>query len=176
MRYFHKVLENVQVLPIMAAIARQPDLWNKDDCRKTFDNSPHTKVDDILLRFGAKDGDDLEAISTPLMGRLPRVTDTVLDVMRLLNATRLGRVLVTRLAPGNKILPHADVLGKYAEYYTRYHLVLQGLSGSTFSCGDETVQMKTGELWWFDAHAEHSVSNNSQDDRVHLLMDIRIDP
>lgn len=176
MRYFYKLTEGVQVLPIMAAIARQPELWNRDDCRKTFEDSPHTQVDDILLRFGSKDGDGLEAVNLPALAQLPGVVDNVLNVMRLVQGVRLGRMLITRLAPGHKIAPHSDVKGAYSKYYTRYHLVLQGFPGSLFNCGDETVQMLTGELWWFDASAEHSVINNSRDDRVHMLIDVRIDP
>lgn len=160
----------------MTALARQPEIWDGDDCRKTFDHSPHAAIHDILLRFGGKDGDDLEAIDSPLMARLPKAKDDILNIMRLVNGSRLGRVVLTRLEPGKKILPHADVMGAYAKYYTRYHLVLQGLPGSLFNCGDETVNMRTGELWWFSARDEHSVTNNSQDDRVHMLIDVRIDP
>lgn len=175
MRYFYKLAEGVQVLPMMASIARQPNLWNGDNCRKEFEQSPHTQVDDILLRFGAKDGDNLEAVNTPAMAHVTGAMDNVLNIMRLVQGVRLGRVLITRLAPGKKIAPHADTQGKYSEYYTRYHLVLLGEPGSLFNCGDETVNMRTGELWWFDARAEHSVINNSKDDRVHMLIDVRID-
>jgi len=52
--------------------------------------------------------------------------------------------------------------------------VLQGLPGSLYKCGDETVEMLTGEIWWFDAHSTHEVLNNSAGDRVHLLVDVRI--
>lgn len=180
MRYFFKLAENVPVLPIMAALARQPELWNQDGLRKDFENSPHTQVDDILLRFGGINkglsvGDNLEAVDNPAMLKLPNVKKLVLDTMQLVGGSRLGRVIITRLEPGKKIAPHSDILGEYANYYTRYHLVLQGLPGSMFNCGDETVNMKTGELWWFDAHAEHSVINNSADDRVHMLIDVRVD-
>lgn len=175
MRYFYKLASGVAVLPLMAAVARNPGWWNGDNCRKEFENSPHTEVDDILLRFGSKDGNDLEAADGSLMAKLPGGKDLVLNVMRMVNGSRLGRVLITRVAPGGKILPHKDVMGEYAKYYTRYHLVLQGFPGSLFACGDETVQMMTGDLWWFDATAEHSVVNNSQDDRVHMLIDVRVD-
>lgn len=175
MRYFYKLSEGLQVLPVMAAIARQPELWNTDNCRKTFDDSPHTQVHDMLLRFGLKDGDDLEAVDTPLMSKLPNAKATALTIMQVVGGSRLGRVVVTKLEPGKKISPHSDVKGEYSKYYTRYHLVLQGMPGSLFNCGDETVQMMTGELWWFNASAEHSVINNSRDDRVHMLIDVRID-
>lgn len=175
MRYFYQLANNIRVLPLMAAIARQPDLWNQDKCRQEFDDSPHTQVDDILLRFGETDGDSLEATDRVAMTRLPDVKSEILNIMRVIQGTRLGRVIITRLEPGKKILSHADIKGKYTEYYTRYHLVLQGMPGSLFTCGDETVNMLTGELWWFDQHAEHSVTNNSKDDRVHMLIDVRVD-
>lgn len=179
MRYFFKLAENIQVLPIMAALARQPGLWNADNCRREFDNTPHLATDDVLLRFGVKGsttpGEDLEAIDRPVMGQLPGVREQVLNIMRLVNGSRLGRVIITRLEPGKKILAHKDVMGAYSEYYTRYHLVLQGFPGSMFNCGDETVHMLTGELWYFNAREEHSVTNNSKDDRVHMLIDVRID-
>jgi hypothetical protein len=181
MRYFYRLADNIRILPIMAAIARQPGLWNEDNTRQTFDQSPHAQVNDILLRFGSTKagqdiGNDLEAVDRPAMRALPNIKDECLNVMRVVNGSRLGRVIITKLEAGKKIAPHSDVLGEYAKYYTRYHLVLQGLPGSLFVCGDETVCMQTGELWWFDASAEHSVINNSKDDRVHMLIDVRIDP
>lgn len=176
MQYFFRLVEGIQVMPLMAALARQPELWNTDDCRREFEHTPHAATSDVLLRFGSTDGNDLEAMDRAAMGRLPEIKKMLLDVMRLVNGSRLGRVVITRLEPGKKILPHADTMGEYAKYYTRFHLVLQGLPGSLFTCGDETVNMRTGELWYFDAAAEHAVMNNSADDRVHLLIDVRIDP
>lgn len=182
MRYFYRLVENVRVLPLVAAIARQSQLWNADNCRREFEGTPHAATDDILLRFTMPEGglqshaNSLEAVDTVAMLKLPDVKSELLNIMRLVNGSRLGRVIVTRLEPGKKILSHKDVLGEYSKYYTRYHLVLQGMPGSLFTCGDETVNMLTGELWWFDASAEHSVINNSKDDRIHMLIDVRIDP
>jgi hypothetical protein len=33
--------------------------------------------------------------------------------------------------------------------------------------------MRTGEVWWFNNAIEHEVVNNSADDRIHLIVDIR---
>lgn len=174
MRYFHKLADGVMIGPIMGVLVRHPELWNENDVRTTFEDSPHTEVDDVLLRFGSPDGDDLEAMDLPAMHILG-AKETCLNIMRLVGGSRLGRVVITKTATGKRIAPHKDVLGEYSKYYTRYHLVLQGLPGSLFHCGDETVCMQTGQLWWFDAHAEHAVQNNSQDDRIHMLIDVRID-
>lgn len=181
MRYFHQLLGGVQVTPLMHQLARHSEWWNEDKARTTFEGTPHAQVDDILLRFGLPDGktsvaDDLEAYDMEPMRSLRGAKDLCLDIMRLVGGSRLGRVVITKLAYGKQILPHKDVMGEYSKYYTRYHVVLQGLPGSMFNCGDETVQMKTGEVWWFSAKDEHSLKNNSADDRVHMLVDVRIDP
>jgi len=174
MRYFHMLMANVMVMQVMDQLARHPEWWNEDKLRTTFEGTPHSEVDDILLRFGSPDGDDLEAVDRPVFKSLPKAKDMALDVMRFVGGERLGRVVITKRQPGKKILPHADVMGAYSKYYTRYHLVLQGLPGSLFNCGDETVVMQTGQVWWFDASAEHSLANNSKDDCVHMLIDVRI--
>jgi Aspartyl/Asparaginyl beta-hydroxylase len=162
-------------MPLMHAVTRQPGLWNQDKVRTTFEGTPHAQVDDILLRFGGPDGDDLIALDRPEMAKFPVAKKIALDLMALLSGAQLGRVVITRLEPGKKILPHKDVNGEYAKFYSRYHVILQGLPGSLFMCGDETVNMLTGECWWFDASAEHMLANNSKDDRIHMLVDIRID-
>lgn len=178
MRYFYRLAEGVMVMPLMAQLARKPEMWNADKTRTEFEGTPHAEVDDILLRFGISrdDGDELEAADTLAMSKLRGAKDMALQVMGLVGGVRLGRVVITRLAPGRQILPHADIMGEYSKYYTRYHVVLQGLPGSLFGCGDETVNMRTGDAWWFDASAEHWLKNNSADDRIHLMVDVRIDP
>jgi hypothetical protein len=179
MRFFQQLASNIVTMPVLHAISRNPQWWDADKRRTTFEGTPHGSVSDIILRFGTDNenvGDDLEAVDRPVMKMLPDAKRMSLDVMRMVGGSRLGRLVITKLPPGKSILPHADVMGAYAEYYTRYHLALLGLPGSLFRCGDETVNMQTGELWWFDAAAEHELRNNSDDDRIHLLIDVRIDP
>lgn len=171
--------DNGSTIPLLNAVLRHPEWWNGDRARTSFEGSPHAQADDILARCCTTAGRDvseayvdLEAEDRPVMLQLPQAQDWALNLMRLVRGTRLGRVVFTRLAPGSRIEPHADQ-GLYADYYARYHVVLQGLPGSLFVCGDETVHMATGEVWWFNHRLEHSVINNSKDDRIHMIVDIR---
>jgi hypothetical protein len=145
--------------------------------------TPHKEVSDIWIRFNdlksyeeskdaAKILDEHESIWYSAVNDLPSVRTVVFQIMGRVQGIRLGRVLITRLAPGKKIEPHADG-GTHAAYYERYHAVLQGLPGSLFRCGDETVNMQTGSVWWFQNAIEHEVINNSCDDRIHLIVDIK---
>lgn len=187
MRNFLCIANNVDVVPLLMAVQRQ-DLWNQHRFRTTFKGTPHKDVDDIWLRYTddkkANPDDPHEAIidTTPIWHeaykKLPQVKPIIFDLMRRLEAYELGRVLITRLKPGGRILPHSDNYGDYVldPDVARYHIVLQGLPGSLYRTGDETVCMKTGEVWWFNALIEHEVMNNSSDDRIHLLVDVRLSP
>jgi hypothetical protein len=178
MRNFQQVAAGIDVFPLLHALARQSDLWNADRTRTTFDDSPHAAVDDVLVRFGGLGadnvGDVLQCEWTDVVRRLPQVRDIVFPLMASLRAEQLGRIVITRLPPGGRIAAHKDVLGEYSKYYSRYHVVLQGLPGSMFRAGEETVCMQTGEVWWFDAAQVHEIVNNSSDDRIHLLIDLRV--
>ena len=42
--------------------------------------------------------------------------------------------------------------------------------------GDEIIQMKQGEIWEIDnANKVHSVNNDGNTDRIHLLIDYQIE-
>lgn len=179
MRNFQRIASGLDVLPLMHQLARQPDLWNAERTRTSFDGSPHSEADDILIRFGGLNtpevGDTLVCDWLPQAGRLP-VRPLVFALMARLEGEQLGRVVITRLAPGGVIAPHADVLGEYSRFYSRYHICLNGESGSLFHCGDDCVTMRTGEVWFFRADLIHSVENFSSEDRIHMLVDLRISP
>lgn len=197
MRNFQKIAHGVNVSELLHAVQRQPALWNTERLRTTHPETPHAAVDDILLRFNdlepykkqAAEGqedtpvgeytpdaknvlDEHESVNFPAWHALPQAHDLIFNLMRFARGQRLGRVLITRLAPGQRILPHSDG-GSHAAYYDRYHLILQNKPGSIFRAGDETVQMEPGDVWWFDNAQVHEVINNSADDRLTMIVDIK---
>lgn len=170
----------IDVVPLLLAMNRQPELWNQHELRREYPGTPHAECDDIWLRFqdlsvytdGQAIADAHESICYPAWWALPQARQLIFWLMARVEGERLGRCLITRLAPGERILPHEDG-GAHAAYYDRYHMVLQGFAGSVFRCGEESVQMRTGEVWWFQNAIEHEAINNSADDRIHLIVDIR---
>lgn len=189
MRNFLKLAQGVNFLSLLHSVQRQPELWNENKLRTTHQQSPHTQVDDIWLRFNdlgkyeaseKTEGqteyagvlDEHESICYSAWHKLPEAQIIIFDLMRMVQGLRLGRVLITRLAPGKRIDPHVDG-GSHAEYYERYHFILQNSPGSIFRAGNETIQANPGELWWFNNQKEHEVINNSVTDRISLIIDIR---
>lgn len=176
MKHFQKVGQcNVQ--PLVAALARQPELWNVNNLRTTHEGTVHGDASDIWLRYNDVGSatptiDDLDNINYPAFALLPQARDLIFDLMRLVEGNKLGRVFITRLPSGGRILPHKDE-GKSPEYYDRYHIALQNYLGSDFRAEEEVVCMNAGEVYWFNNQVEHEVINESIDDRITLIIDIR---
>lgn len=190
MHNFLKIAEGVQTRQLLNAIYRKPHLWKADDFLRKFPQGPFGETDTIYLRFQdhvpVETDEDLKAYTeNRLAGHdlhecpwraevndLPEARAHIMALMGATGATRLGRCMLNRIVPGGRIFPHADSKW-HAEYWDRYHLVLQSAPGNTFRCGDETIWMREGEIWWFQNAIEHEVINNSADDRIHLVMDLR---
>ncbi len=194
MRYFQRIAAGVDVLPLAHALQRKPYLWGAEPMRTLVHNGPHAEVDDVLLRFedvppalaakasegGAEAWAEFEALPLafrPAWTELPEAKPLIQGLMVRVGAYELGRVVITKLRPGGCIYPHADT-GAYSETpdRSRYHVVLNSTPGSTFRCANEAVYMAPGDIWWFDPQSVHSVENNGVDDRLHLLVDVRIAP
>lgn len=178
MRNFYRLTQGLDTSHIMHDLTSRPELWNRNDLRRAYPGTPHRECDDIWLRFQPEGltneqiVDAHESVNYPAMSELPMVRSIIFGLMRQVEGERLGRVLITRLAPGKRIYPHADG-GDHAAYFRRYQIALHSLPGVLFRAGDEQVNMRTGEVWWFNNGIEHEVVNNSADDRVALIVDIR---
>lgn len=192
MRNFLKIAEGVDTKPLGLAVARQPELWNAHDVRRWHEQSAHAGVEDIVLRYNKFDPavDDyveavcanLECVCYPAWVRLPEAAELIQQLIGRVRGLELGRAMVSRVAPGKAIPPHSDRIAEAevqfpyrtppAVYFERYHIVVNSAPGMLFRCGDETLMMKTGEVWWFNNALEHEVVNNSAEDRIHLVVDI----
>ncbi len=80
------------------------------------------------------------------------------------------RLLLARLLPGGEIKPHRDDLPSLAMCH-RIHLPIITNESVYFSVGQSTVNLPTGELWEINNRRVHSVKNESDRARVHLIMD-----
>lgn len=178
---FIKIDYNPDISALLSSLMQQEELWNQYTLRTSYQGSAHSEVSDIWLRFNDfakyKEGEyglifgDCSSINYPAWEKLPEVQKLIEELMCKVNAKELGRVIITRMPSGAKIIPHVDE-GKYAELYNRYHIILQNEQGSIFRCGNEVICMKTGDVYWFNTSLEHEVINNSDNERITLIVDL----
>lgn len=166
--------------PLMVQIQRQPGLWKEDTYLRDYPQGPFHDVETIFLRFPPASVTELErsqkdqheCVWMDGMLHLPAARPLIFGLMGTVEGERIGRVMLNKIRPGGMIYPHADT-PVHANYWDRFHYVVQSAPGCNFRVGTETVYMQTGECWWFQNSVEHEVINNSGEDRIHLIVDIR---
>lgn len=191
MRFFQKIAD-IDPLPLLHSLALRPHLWNQNTVRTHHPQSAHRVVDDIVLRYNEfAPGDDfvekvcseVAVVNYPAFAELPQAAPIVFGLMARVMGEHLGRVFISRMAPGVTIPMHSDRIPPAEEafpnkmppatYYDRYQVALQAKSGVVFRAESESVFMAPGEVWWFDNTVQHEVLNHSADDRISLVVDIR---
>lgn len=177
-------------IPLVAAIKRRPELWSQDTFLRDYNQGvPFGCVETIFLRWppiqdGSKMTEDQirgymdsdtqhESVNRDAFKLFPEARQIVFGLMAYMQAERLGRVMINSIKPGGRIIPHADTPA-HAEYYDRFHCVLQSAPGVIFRCDDEEIYMETGAIYWFQNANVHEVINNSGEDRWHMIVDLRM--
>ena len=195
MRNFLRLAEKIDYSALLQQVFCQPELWNQYKVRYTNEGplAVHKPVDDIVLRYNPySHGEDymdkicssVNCVDYPAWHKLPAAQEFIFALMTRVRGVHLGRVMISRVAPGIAIPPHSDIIPpaaalfperpEPAKYFERYHMVLQSGPGAVFRAGAEEVFMAPGECWWFNNQVEHEVLNNSKFDRIHLICDIRV--
>lgn len=200
MKYFHRIAQGYQTDALRLKLAHNPGFWHADTFLRDYPQGPFGDTDSIILRFPPRTVKETEAeaaklrkkaqesawfwqaqhecVDMPIYAQLPEARAIVMQLFHATGGTRLGRVMINRIKPGGKIFKHADT-PLHADYWHRHHLVLQSAPGVVFSAGDESVYMAPGDFWYFDNgkapdRPAHEVTNNSELDRIHLVMDVKV--
>lgn len=189
MQNFYRLSQGVDVRSLMLAIHRHEKdkgIWKEDTYLRDYPQGPFGDCESIILRFPPRsvheteealkkhleNFDQHECVDQDVFKLLPEARPLIFSLMTFVQGERLGRVIINKIRPGGVIYPHADTAA-HAKYFDRFHIVLSSSPGVIFRAGDERVYMETGSVWWFNNAIEHEVINNSADDRIHMVVDIR---
>ncbi len=189
MKNFLRIATGVPTLDLLLAIQRlekSHGVWQADTYLRDYPQGPFANTESIILRFPPRsvhetevalathnaNFDPHENVDQPVYKTLSEARPLVMNLMAAVQGERLGRVMINKLIPGGSVYPHADT-PLHAEYWDRFHICLQSGPGASFRCGSEYAPISPGEVWWFNNRLEHEAVNNSDDDRIHLVLDIR---
>lgn len=170
-----------EVDSLVSQLAASPDAWNRYRERITMYGSPHTQIDDVWVRyndFANFDGDmsrfngPHESVWYPVVEQIPAVKDICAEVMALVDGDELGGVLITRVPPGGMVAPHID-RGWHACYYEKFAVQLMGNEDQAFCFEDAELRPVPGDVYTFDNSKLHWVINESNEDRITLIICIK---
>jgi len=155
------------------------DLWGEYPQRASG-NSPHKEMTDIWARYKnpkecIESGDwssfGLEHESEWLKD-IPYIKDICNAIMQKTEGERLGGVLITKLPPGKEIEAHVDQ-GWHAEYYDKYFVSIKNGEGASFCFDGIEITPTEGEVYAFRNDVTHWVKNNSESDRIAMIVCIK---
>lgn len=170
--------EGFHVEPIVAAIQANPQLWNEHTARTR--SYVHGDVSDIWIRYNAienlengldsfnKEHESVWYPSADILGVKP----LIFDVMRLVQATKLAGVLITKIPSGAMCHPHRD-RGWHAETHEKFAVQLAGNDKQAFCFEEAKLVTRPGDLFTFDNSLTHWVTNDSDEDRMTLIICVR---
>ena len=185
LQHFRWIHHGLDVAPILAELDAQPDLWDQHPERRTASSSPHAGMTDIWVR--ARAYEDLQTpgafreehrpIFYPAWHRLPSIQPVVHGLMAMCQGVELGNILITRIRPGQRVLPHVDT-GWAPEFYTaKFYVVLRGNADVVNLAGEgndeEQVCMAPGSIWQFENRITHSIENRGTSERISLIVTLR---
>lgn len=156
-------------------------LWNDNKERTTSESNEHREVDDIWLRYAAKDKLEEHKLPHipvwyPSWHILTEIKPLVLSIAGVANAEMIGGVLITKVPVGKQVYPHVDT-GWHVDFYDKIYVQLQGNKDQSFYCEDEhgieKFSPKTGDVYLFDNRKKHWVINGSDEDRMTLIICVR---
>jgi aspartyl/asparaginyl beta-hydroxylase (cupin superfamily) len=78
------------------------------------------------------------------------------------------------LRAGAVIKQHTDKELAFEKGEARLHFPVITNPDVAFYCEEERIFLNEGECWYLNANLPHRVSNNSQADRVHLVIDCKV--
>ena len=89
-------------------------------------------------------------------------------------ACELESVRFLKLAPGAEILEHRDPGLRFEDGGVRFHVPVYTDANVEFVLGGETLLLAEGECWYLNFDLPHTVTNRGARDRVHLVIDARV--
>lgn len=177
------VTTKLDVTKLREELVSQPELFDVYPFRRTVAGSPHSEMTDVWVRYndiapfleaGSLDGfnNEHDSVWYPVVSKIPSVKKVVFDLMNIVEGERLGGVLITKLPPGGKIDKHTDA-GWHARYYDKFYVPVLNKKGAVFGFDDGDIDPNYGDAWWFDNSKNHWVENNTDSDRIAMIVCIR---
>ncbi len=162
-------------------LGTHPEVWNAFRIRTEHPRSPHRETMDVIVRYNPIENyrGDMQAFNAEHVGQWYAVADTLTEAKRLAeaiaadhDAKEMGMVLITRIPAGKQVYPHVDG-GWHARHYEKFALQIQGNEHQAFHFEEEELVTRDGDLFWFDNAFPHWVTNNSDEDRMTMIVCIR---
>lgn len=162
----HKDFGAVDVAGLTAHLLSLPEsAWQENTYRQdTF--SVHRRTQSIVLKFDAHTARELLDTFRPFLA------DLFHKIKEHFGEYTIQKLMFARLPSDCSIPKHIDSAPIFDDTH-RLHVPLQTNDNVIFTVGGEHVVMSENNLYEINNKRPHSVANNGDTDRIHLIIDIQ---
>lgn len=161
----------------IASLALQEDFTKQTVRSEDNEANPQRDTSSVIGLYDMFD--DIDGIYEPsVMDKYDKfipIISKLLEEHYSYEFIQLKSFMFTLLKSGTEIYPHTDdeagTINTSISYTHRVHIPLQTNDKAIFTVGGEDRQMGYGEVIEIDNLKEHSVVNNGDTDRIHLVID-----
>lgn len=147
--------------------------WNLDITRQNiFKGVHHMTQCYFVMGFPLNwDGVGYPSERKTTKNRLYDSVKLISDQLEIYFNGRVGRAIFTKLVPRGTIPKHRDG-GYYLMNSHRCHIPIATNENILFHLQDKTINMETGTCYEINNYDSHAVENNSDQERIHMIIDI----
>ena len=181
-----KIIEQVPDILFNSALEEIQNIdWSKidDSVRRrraefATSSSIHIRVASSKLTLGKKSVNEMStvcecednAVWSNQFNAVRRLSDWM---FKTVNGKTLGRIMIVNLEPQGQVPLHVDPKD-YFEMYSRFHVPFKTNPNVVFNGGEDTENehMPLQYLSRLNNRLPHQLDNNSDENRIHLIVDI----
>lgn len=169
----YKYHKNYDIQAIKNEVLKLEEEWLKDTSRQEL-FAVHKETTTVFLTDYALEWKLYEPYAGSIRepeSLLYKLVEPIIKDLEQLHNGRVGRVIFPKLKAGKKIDGHMDG-GDYLDVSRRNHIPIVTNSKVFFAIDKGLLNMHEGECWEINNMRYHEVINDSEEDRIHLLIDI----
>ncbi len=109
---------------------------------------------------------------TIYLNQLPYISSILKEIEQI--PVKIGLVRLLKIKAGHKLPIHSDkaMFNFDKGFLCRLHIPIISSPDVHFIINDKTYILKPGNLYYADVSHKHTVVNHSQQDRIHLVIDV----
>jgi hypothetical protein len=150
--------------------------WLIDQSRQNMEypdrRNPHLYTNTYIIQDHSLAWQNGETFSPVMKDKgLYKIVSPIINELESRMCGKSARVLLIKLGANKDVTGHVDS-GDYLNTVRRFHIPIITNQDVFYTVNNEKINMQEGDCWEINNRKIHSVSNDSNEDRVHLLIDI----
>ena len=146
-------------------------LWHEDTFRQEL-YKVHNQTLSIIFKWDSNNDGDKSFINKKVIDtQLGKSIENILvKILKYYPKTKLSKTMLTLLPPKTKVKEHID--GGILENVHRIHVPIVSNKECIFNIDKKDYYFKEGYCFEFDNTRSHYVNNQSNNSRIHLIIDL----